>query len=99
MTGKRGGGELLDPRQQQWDNPTMAIARADAKKRVVIPGARPGDIFEIDSAGEGRYTLVRLERKLDRLRLSRDEAVRTISDYPLTPSLPWEELREVTREP
>ena len=77
----------------------MAIARADAKKRVVIPGARPGDVFEVDSAGEGRYTLVRLERKLDRPRLSRDEALRTIADHPLTPSVPWDELREMTREP
>ncbi len=77
----------------------MAIARADAKKRVVIPGARPGDVFEVDSAGEGRYTLVRLERKLDRPRLSRDEALRTIADHPLTPRVPWEELRDMTREP
>jgi bifunctional DNA-binding transcriptional regulator/antitoxin component of YhaV-PrlF toxin-antitoxin module len=77
----------------------MVIARADAKKRVVIPGARPGDVFEVDSAGEGRYTLVRLERKLDRPRLSRDEAVRSIADYPLTPGLRWDELREMTREP
>lgn len=77
----------------------MAIMRADAKKRVVIPGARPGDVFEVDSTGEGRYTLVRLERSDDRPRPSRDAAVRAIAESPLTPGLPWEELREVTREP
>jgi hypothetical protein len=43
------------------DNPTMAISTADTKRRVVLPAARPGDIFDIQSQGEGRLLLVRLE--------------------------------------
>lgn len=27
-----------------WDNPTMTLT-ADSKKRVVLPGAAPGDVF------------------------------------------------------
>jgi len=34
---------------------------ADSKRRVIIPAARPGDVFEIQSAGEGKFTLTRLE--------------------------------------
>jgi len=30
-----------------WDYPTMPITTADNKKRVVIPIARPGDIFDV----------------------------------------------------
>lgn len=40
----------------------MAIAIADAKKRVVLPTAKPGDVFDIQEQGEGRLLLVRLER-------------------------------------
>ena len=38
----------------------MATARVDAKKGVVIPTAHPGEIFDIQSQGEGRLLLVRL---------------------------------------
>src|SRR6266478_2599716 len=34
---------------------------ADSKRRVIIPSARPGDLFEIQTAGEGKFTLTRLE--------------------------------------
>ena len=34
---------------------------ADSKRRVIIPSARPGDLFEIQTAGEGKVTLTRLE--------------------------------------
>jgi len=40
----------------------MAISTADTKRRVVLPTARPGDVFHIQSQGEGRLLLVRLER-------------------------------------
>jgi hypothetical protein len=32
-----------------WDCPTKAISTADKKKRVVIPVARPGDVFDVSS--------------------------------------------------
>ena len=39
----------------------MAISTVDAKQRVVLPAARPGDVFDIQSQGEGRLLLVRLD--------------------------------------
>ena len=39
---------------------------ADRKGRVIIPAARPGDLFEIQPAGEGKFTLTRLELIQDR---------------------------------
>jgi len=34
---------------------------ADNKRRVVLPTARPGDLFEVSISGEGRFTLTKLE--------------------------------------
>ena len=33
-----------------WDNPTMTLT-ADSKKRVVLPGAAPGDVFTCEQKG------------------------------------------------
>jgi hypothetical protein len=32
----------------------------DAKKRVVLPSASPGDVFDVQLAGDGRLVLTRL---------------------------------------
>ena len=37
------------------------IVTADAKKRVVLPVARPGDSFEIEMSGEGTFVLLRMD--------------------------------------
>jgi len=36
--------------------------KADSKRRVVLPRAKPGDIYDVQELEEGRYLLVRLER-------------------------------------
>jgi hypothetical protein len=40
--------------------------KADNKRRVVLPSARAGDLFEVQVLGEGRLTLTRLEPIQDR---------------------------------
>ena len=34
---------------------------ADARKRVTLPSANPGDSFEIQTSGKGTFILIRLE--------------------------------------
>lgn len=34
---------------------------ADNKRRVVLPTAKPGELFEVELAGEGRFILTRME--------------------------------------
>jgi hypothetical protein len=34
----------IDSKPGLWDNPTMTVT-ADAKRRVVVPGVKPGDVF------------------------------------------------------
>ena len=34
---------------------------ADNKRRVVLPTAKPGELFDVQSAGEGKFVLTRME--------------------------------------
>lgn len=77
----------------------MATLKADAKRRVVLPAARPGDVFDVQDQGEGRMLLVRLEPPQPSIRLSLARSLEAIAAAPLRPKLSWDSLRAVTREP
>jgi hypothetical protein len=77
----------------------MAISTADAKRRVVLPAARPGDIFDIQNQGEGRLLLVRLEPPKSGQELSVARCLEAIAAAPLRPKMAWDSLKAVTREP
>ena len=80
-----------------WDHPTM-VAKTDAKKRVVLPGARPGDVFDVQNCGEGRILLVKLERPSPRQRMTRKQSLKAMAASPLRQCMSWEELRSTTRD-
>jgi len=82
-----------------WDSPTMTTSTVDAKKRIVLPGGRPGDVFDIQQQAEGRVLLVRLEKPERAERRSRAACVKAMRKAPLRPTMPWEKLRQLTREP
>jgi hypothetical protein len=73
--------------------------KTDAKRRIVLPDAKPGDVYDVQKQREGQYLLVRLERPEPRVRLSKEECLRAMAAAPLRPSMSWEELASVTREP
>ena len=77
----------------------MTAVRADAKKRIVIPGARPGDVFDVQREGDERFVLVRLHRPDDTPGKSREASLHAMAQAPLTPALSWEQLRHLTRDP
>ena len=77
----------------------MAISTADAKRRVVLPAASPGDVFDIQSQGEGRLLLVRLEPPKPEPRMSMDRCLEAIAAAPLRPRVLWDLLKTVTRQP
>ena len=64
-----------------------------------MPGARPGDIFDVQRQGEEKYVLVRLHRPAAKPRMSQDECLAAMDRSPLRMALSWEELRQLTREP
>ena len=77
----------------------MAISKVDAKQRVVLPAARPGDVFDIQSQGEGRLLLVRLEPPKPEPGMSMESCLEAIAAAPLRPKITWDALKAMTREP
>ena len=77
----------------------MAISTADAKRRVVLPAAKPGDVFDVQNQGEGRLLLVRLEPPKPETRMSMDRCLEAIAAAPLRPKMTWDSLKALTREP
>ena len=77
----------------------MKAVRADVKRRVVIPGVKPGDIFDVQRQGDERFVLVRLHRASEEPGMSREACLDAMDRSPLNMSLSWEQLRRITREP
>jgi hypothetical protein len=71
---------------------------ADAKKRVVIPGAAPGDVFVCEQKGAELF-LKRVYRATPRKKRTRAQVLKAIRSWKSVPNIHWEELRKITREP
>ena len=82
-----------------WDNPTMSTSTVDAKKRIVLPAGRPGDVFDIQQQADGRILLIRLEKPKHSKDMSKKACMEAMRKAPLRPTMTWEKLRELTREP
>ncbi len=77
----------------------MGTSKVDTKKRIVLPGGRPGDVFDIQQQAEGRFLLIRLEKPEHADRMSKRACMEAMRKAPLQPTMTWEKLRELTREP
>jgi hypothetical protein len=56
-------------------------------------------VFDIQSQGEGRLLLVRLERPEPRPGMSMERSLEAIAAAPLQPKVTWDALKAMTREP
>jgi hypothetical protein len=72
---------------------------ADAKKRVVVPGVKPGDVFACEQQDDNHFLLVRLVRPSKLAKKTKAEVRRAIKNSKLKFDLTWDELRSRTREP
>jgi hypothetical protein len=70
---------------------------ADTKKRVVIPGAAPGDVFACEETHQG-FLLRRIYRKIPGKKPTKREALKAIRSWKALRGVKWEELRQMTRE-
>jgi hypothetical protein len=77
----------------------MSTYKVDTKKRIVLPGGRPGDVFDIQQQAEGRFLLIRLQKPERSERMSKKACMEAMRKAPLRPRMKWEKLRELTREP
>jgi hypothetical protein len=87
----------VDSSSALWDDPTMTLT-ADAKRRVVIPGAVPGDVFACEETGQ-EIVLRRVYRRGARRKRTKAEVLKAIRNWKSVPKIRWEELRKITREP
>ena len=83
----------------RWDNLIMSASTLDSKKWIVLPGGRPGDVFDIQQQAEGRFLLVRLEKPEGAQRMSKRACMEAMRKAPLRPTMTREKLRELTRKP
>ena len=77
----------------------MAISTVDSKRRVVLPAVEPGEVFDIQSQGEGRLLLVRVESPEPGPGMGLESCLKAIAAAPLRPKMSWDALKALTREP
>jgi len=77
----------------------MSTVTADQKCRVPLPGAQPGDVFDVRKTAEGKYILEKLVRQVGAGPHSSAEVLAAMQANPLAVRLRWGELRWQTREP
>jgi hypothetical protein len=82
-----------------WDFPTMKIQVVDSKRRLVLPGARPGESYAVRQTDDGRYELAKVIPAPARAKPTPEELDALLASAALTPKMRWEELRKLTREP
>jgi len=70
----------------------------DGKKRVVLPGAAPGDVFACEQTGDA-ILLRRVHRRLGHKKPTKAQALKAVRSLKFKPALSWEKLRALTREP
>lgn len=80
-----------------WDYPTMTV-KVDSKRRVVVPGVKPGEVFACEQQDENHILLVRLARPPLPAKKSRAEVRKALQNSKLKFESSWEELRTATRE-
>jgi hypothetical protein len=77
----------------------MSTTVVDAKKRVVLRPGRPGEVYDVQCQGPGRLLLVRLDHPREPGAMDRRGCIEAMANAPLRPTMAWEELRQLTREP
>jgi hypothetical protein len=73
--------------------------KADSKKRVVVPDARPGDVFVYEDQGNGHFLLTRLNVPPPPKKMTRAQVEKALNETTIKFDMTWDELRKMTREP
>jgi len=76
----------------------MKIQSIDAKRRLILPSARPGESYAVRQTANGHYELARVVPS-QKPKPSSEELDALLVSAALTPKTSWEELRKRTREP
>jgi len=89
----------LDASANRWDRSTMSAVEVDSKRRIVLPGGRPGEVYDVQRLDDGQLLVVRLEKPEPALRRNRETCLTAMETNPLQPTMSWEALKHLSREP
>jgi hypothetical protein len=90
---------MIDNHPLSWEIPTMKVQTIDTKRRLVLPGAKPGECYAVREAGPGHYELAKVIPAPKKTKPKRAEIDALLASAALTPRMNWEQLRALTREP
>ena len=77
----------------------MIVQTIDAKRRLVLPGAKPGECYSVKEAGPGLFELAKVIPAARKPKPKPAEIDALLASAALTPKMNWEQLRVLTREP
>ena len=90
---------MIDNHPSSWEIPTVKVQTIDTKRRLVLPGATPGECYAVKEAGPGHYELAKVIPASKKPKPKRAEIESLLTSSALTPKMNWETLRAATREP
>jgi len=90
---------VVDNKFFLWEIPTMKVQTIDTKRRLVLPGAKPGECYAVKESGPGHYELAKVIPAPKKTKPKRAEIDALLVSAGLTPKMNWEQLRVLTREP
>jgi len=76
----------------------MKIQTIDTKRRLVLPGAKPGESYAVLETSPCHYELAKVIPAL-KTRPTPEELDALLVSAALTPKMSWAERRTLTREP
>ncbi|MFN0126697.1 MAG: hypothetical protein ACKV19_08435 [Verrucomicrobiales bacterium] len=77
----------------------MKVQTIDAKRRLVLPGAQPGECYAVRGDGHGHYELTKVIPAPKAPKPNPAEIDALFASAALTPAMNSEQLRALTREP
>ena len=77
----------------------MKIATVDDKRRLVLPGAVPGESYAISQGDDGHFHLIKIMLPAKKSKPTARKIDALLKSAALTPQMSAKTLRALTREP
>lgn len=77
----------------------MKILTVDQKRRLLLPGAEPGESYSVQQVEPGHYELLKMIPQPRKGKPSASKVEKLLETEALTPRMSWEQLKAETRDP
>ncbi len=90
---------IIDNFSHSWESAAMEITTIDEERRLVLPGAMPGEIYAVWQNKDGHYELTKVAPAPKQTKNTPEDLDALLISAALTPKMSWQELRSQTRAP